>query len=84
MRQSYYLQTDTQQATIDALTAAGLMDTGGNPIGCDIAWLGPLFFADGTSDLRYHTNLLTHDPLTPEQQGALPLVHPADPVCVWA
>jgi len=84
MRSSYCLQTDTEQQTIDALVAAGLRDAYGNPIGCDIDYMGAIYFADGTVDTRYHTNVLTPAPLTPEQQAALPLVYPANPVRIWA
>lgn len=84
MRATYCLQTDTQQRTVDALHAAGLIDPDGNPIDCDIDFMGAIYFADGTVDSRFHTNLLCPAPLTAEQEQMLPLVYPANPVRVWA
>lgn len=84
MRHSYFLQTDTEQQTIDALVAAGLRDADGNPIDCDIDYMGAIYFADGTVDTRYHTNVLTPAQLPAETEATLPLIYPSHPVRVWA
>jgi hypothetical protein len=83
MPYSYYLQTETEQETLSALKSVDLITSDNSPIKCDISFIGPIFFADGSSDLRFHTNLLTQVPLTEEQKSLLPLIYPTNPVQIW-
>lgn len=84
MPESYFLQTDTLAQTVDALRNAGLIDADGNPINCDIDYIGALYFADGSVDPRFHTNVLCPTRLAPDYEVLLPLVHPANPIRIWA
>ena len=84
MPKSYFLQTDTMQQTVDALRDAGLIDADGNPINCDIDYIGALYFADGTVDSRFHTNVLCPERLSPDREAMLPLVYPHNPIRIWA
>ena len=81
----YYLRTDTVEEMNSALIAAGLQDDEGNLIGCDIDHIGPIFWADGTSDPRWHTNLRVHGELDPVAETLLPILDPppANPTRVW-
>lgn len=84
MPESYCLQTDTLEQTVDALRNAGLLDEDGNAIRCDIDYMGAIYFADGSVDPRFHTNVLCPERLSPEREALLPLVYPGNPVRVWA
>lgn len=83
MRMDYCLRTETKQETIDALHSVGLVDKEGNPIYCDVVYLGPLLFSNGDMDNRFHTNLLCTSPLSDDQLSVLPIIYPKNKQIIW-
>lgn len=83
MRGDYCLRTETKQQTIDALYSVGLVDREGNPIYCDVYYIGPLILENGTVDNNFHTNLLCPSQLSEDQLAKLPIINPTNRQCVW-
>lgn len=80
----HYLRSSSADEMRDALVAAKVADSDGNPVlGIDLAMIGTII-RDGAQLPGFHANLRSSVELQDWQLSALPLIErPANPVCVW-